>query len=354
MRGRHAHATAKLPTPVRSLTESLQHRARRVTPATFAEVALEVFAHQRRLNPTYREWLRLSGQLDATPTDWQAIPCVPISLFRTHDVRTGNWEAEAQFRSSGTTGSQSSYHPIRDVQAYRAGCRRTFERLVSPLYGLRVLALLPNYLQQGQSGLVDMIRAFVAHAHEGSGFYLDDLDALRMRFAEPNSPPLLLWGVTFALLDLVEAHGPQVLPKGSILVETGGMKGRRKELTRDELHGRLRTGYLVRGDDDSIGPVRILSEYGMTEMQSQGYLLDRLGRFTPAAGLRVRAREVTDPRQLLGPGRAGVLNVYDLANVDTLSFIQTDDLGRVYADERFEVLGRLDHSIVRGCSQLTT
>ena len=190
-----------------------------------------------------------------------------------------------------------------------------------------------------------MVDAFMDKAAQGSGYYLDDFSALRQNIQQDDQP-ILLWGVTFALLDLL-ADGKVVLPKGSIVLETGGMKGRGPELTRAQLHDRLRSGFPI-ADGSSL---TIQSEYGMTELQSQAYL-GADGRFVPAPTLRVRARDVTDPFSILPSGRAGALNLYDLANVDTCAFIQSDDLGRCYGDERFEVIGRLDQSIVRGCNLL--
>ncbi len=321
----------------------LSHVLDRILKSTFEEVALEVFAWQKEHNPTYREYLSLIGKLDVEVNNWLDIPCAPISLFRTHNMQTGRWDAEVTFVSSGTTGSQTSRHPVRSLSAYQEHCIVSFEQQLGPLRHFKLLALLPNYLERSNSGLIAMVDAFMERAADGSGYYLDDYSALRQNIQQDNKP-VLLWGVTFALLDLISEER-LVLPKGSIVLETGGMKGRGPELTREQLHDRLRAGYRI--IDGSPTPIQ--SEYGMTELQSQAYLGDD-ELFVPATTLRVRARDVTDPFSVLPKGRAGALNLYDLANVDTCAFIQSDDLGRCFENERFSVLGRLDQSIVRGCN----
>ena len=326
----------------------LARRVRACTPAEFPDLALAVFEYQRQHNPTYRHWLELTRKRDATPTSWRAIPCMPIGLFRTHDVRTGDWVAETSFSSSGTSGAQTSHHPVCSLVDYQDACVATFEEQYGPLAGYRLLALLPSYLERTGSGLVAMVDAFIARAAAGSGYYLHDYAGLRQNIAEAGDRPVMLWGVSFALLDLVAA-GELVLPKGSRVIETGGMKGRRRELTREELHSRLRAG--IR---DVVGaPLPIGSEYGMTEMSSQAYL-DARGLFRPAHTLRVQARELSDPYALRPAGKSGALNVYDLANVRTASFLQTDDLGAAYEDGSFTVLGRADVALARGCNLLYT
>ena len=309
----------------------------------FERLAFEVFAHQRANNPVYAKWLTLSGQYDRAPATWREIPCLPIALFRGHDLRSGRWVPETTFRSSGTTGAATSEMPVRDLAAYRAHCRRGFEASLGLLASYRVLALLPSYLERGDSGLVAMVDDFISGAAPVSGFFLDARGALvaALARARAESQPVLLWGVTFALLELVALGGDLRLPPGSLVVETGGMKGRGPELTRAQVHERLEPAF----------GVRISSEYGMTELSSQAYL-EPDGRFCPMPALRVLAREPNDPHALQPPSAQGALNVYDLANVDTCSFIHTDDLGRVHADGRFEVLGRLDASILRGCNLL--
>lgn len=316
----------------------------------FDEVALAVFAYQRAANPTYRRFLRLLGYGASQPSHWSQAPGMPIDLFRAHDVRSGDWTPAVTFTSSGTTGAATSRHPVRSREGYVRGCVRTFERLTGRALGeFRLLALLPSYLEREGSGLVTMIDGFLRLARPGSGFFLRDHEALRAsaREAAAAGEPVLLWGVTYALLDLTEPRALS-LPPGSLVVETGGMKGTRRELTREELHERLSAKLIL--TDGMSAP--LLSEYGMTEMQSQAYLLPTSARFLPAPALRVAAREITDPFALCPYGKTGALNVIDLANLDTVAFVQTDDLGRVYADGSFDVLGRQDGARARGCNLL--
>lgn len=308
----------------------------------FETLAMQIFALQRERNVTYRRWLGLSGQGDATPQNWQEIPCLPITLFRGHDLRSGEWEPQTIFRSSGTTGADTSEMPVRSLASYREHCLRTFRDLVADPAEFTLLALLPGYLERGDSGLVAMVEYFVREAADGSGFFLDDLAGLRAAVAKTSTSggKVLLWGVTFALLELA-GRAPLRLPEGSLVMETGGMKGRGPELTRTQLHEVLAKAFRV----------PIYSEYGMTELSSQAYLTSG-PRFSPAVSLRAVARDLTDPNHLLSPGGQGALNLIDLANVDTCAFLQTEDLGRVYADGTFDVLGRVDRSVARGCNLL--
>lgn len=325
----------------------LHQRIKAVTPETFPALALEVFRYQAANNPVYAQYLELLGASPASVRHAEDIPHAPISLFKTHDLKTGDWPTERTFTSSGTTGSTTSRHPLRDPAWYRSNARRAFERLYGPLAGRPVLALLPAYLERTGSSLVFMAQDFIeASGHPASGFFLHDLD----RLAEvlrgdhesriTNHESRILLGVSFALLDLAERH-PQAL-SDVIVMETGGMKGRRKELTRAELHATLKEAFQID---------HVHSEYGMTELLSQAYA-PRDGVFLPAPTMRVHARQITDPFARAAPGKTGVLNVTDLANVDTLSFIATDDLARVRPDGTFEVLGRLDAADVRGCNLL--
>lgn len=326
------------------MSPDLQRLATRIYAsdgADFEELALAVFEYQREACRPYREWLTLSKQSQAVPSTWRDIPCVPIDLFRTHDMRSGKWEPRAVFRSSGTTGKDTSASPVFDLATYRTHCLRTFGKLVGSLEGVTLLALLPGYLERTDSGLVAMVSHFMQEAAPGSGFFLEDYAGLRAAVAKTreNGGKVLLWGVTFALLEL--ARGPQlVLPEGSYIVETGGMKGRGPELTRHQLHTELRMSF----------DAPIISEYGMTELQSQAYLTE--AHFRPAPTLRAVSRDLSDPMTTLHAGKQGGLNFVDLANVHTCAFLQTEDLGRVYGDDTFDVLGRVDRSIARGCNLL--
>lgn len=269
---------------------------------------------------------------------------MPISFFKTQALQTGDWVAQTIFRSSGTTGSTTSQHLVRDVAFYERNARRGFEEAYGALSEYTTLALLPAYLERKDSSLVYMADYFIRQsADPQSGFFLnnyDDLAAVLRQYAAENKPTLLL-GVSFALWDMAERY--QLGFEELIVMETGGMKGRRKELTRSELHAILAPAFRQK---------HIHSEYGMTELLSQAYSQGE-GLFRPAPTMRVFTRDITDPLTLQKDGRTGVINIIDLANLDTISFIATDDLGRRYADGSFEVLGRLDAADVRGCNLLT-
>jgi len=323
--------------------DALARRIEAVAPPVFDELAMDVFRYQAAHNSIYAKFLELLRADPAAvrlPTD---IPHLPISLFKHNRLQSGDWPAVRTFTSSGTTGTTTSRHLLRNEAWYHANARRAFEERYGPLAGRPVLALLPAYLERTGSSLVFMAQDFIRQsAHPDSGFFLDDLPGLAARLERLNGhdPAPLLLGVSFALLDLAAAHPA---PLGNVLVmETGGMKGRRREMTRPELHGELKKAF---------GLTHVHSEYGMTELLSQAYA-PRAGRFLPAPTPPAATREITDPLTPTAPGRSGPLNLTDLANLDTISFIATDDLGRVFPDGSFEVLGRLDASDLRGCNLL--
>ncbi|WP_116107906.1 acyl transferase [Lewinella sp. IMCC34191] len=323
--------------------DELAERIEKVDPASFWDLALDVFRYQASNNLIYAQYLDLL-HLDVRQVRQRTdIPYLPISLFKTQDLRSGDWTPVRTFTSSGTTGSTTSHHPLRSESWYARLASRTFERTYGPLRDRAVLALLPAYLERTGSSLVFMADDFIRRSgHPASGFYLDDLPALARQLADLTSRgvPTLLLGVSFALLDLAELF-PQSLGD-TIVMETGGMKGRRREMTREELHDTLCRAFELQ---------HIHSEYGMTELLSQAYA-PRGGRFEPAPTLAVTPRDITDPLSAAPNGRSAVLNLTDLANLDTISFIASDDLGRVYDDGKFEVLGRLDYSDIRGCNLL--
>ncbi len=309
---------------------------------SFDDLALEVFEYQSKHNPVYRAFLKYTGRLGMPVFDLDELPFLPISLFKTHEIRTGKWTPETVFESSGTTGSIPSRHAVRSLRAYIGNAVRIFETFYGSLTNYHILALLPGYLERPNASLVAMVDAFIKRSRSPlSGFFLKDFPALRetVQRAANSDRRLLIIGVSFALLDFVQAMGPFHLPD-AIVMETGGMKGRRRELIREELHERLRAGFGV--------PV-VHSEYGMTELLSQAYAQEA-GRFSPGLPMRVLIREYNDPFHMLAPGRTGLINIIDLANVDTCSFVATDDVGRLWPDGSFEVLGRYDHSDVRGCN----
>lgn len=324
---------------------TLLKRIRELGPADFAGLALDVFRYQAVHNPIYAQFLDLLRVDAATVTSATDIPHLPIALFKKYQLQSGNWTPVRTFSSSGTTGTATSHHLLNDEGWYEDNARRAFEGQYGPLANRPILALLPAYLERTGSSLVFMAEQFMQRSgHPDSGFFLDDLaglaEKLRHLQQHHNGPSPLLIGVSFALLDLAERY-PANLDR-IIIMETGGMKGRRKELTRSELHTTLAEAFCT---------PHIHSEYGMTELLSQAYAPAN-GLFFPAPTLRATTREVTDPLSPTGPGKTGPLNLTDLANLDTISFIATDDLGRVYPDGSFEVLGRLDASDVRGCNLL--
>lgn len=306
-------------------------------------LALDVFQYQSRHNALYRQYLSLLGVSPEAITRVEDIPFLPIRFFKSHLIQTGAWEPALAFASSGTTAAATSRHLLRDPDFYRRNARRGFAHFYGPVEDYCVLALLPSYLERSGSSLVFMAEDFIRQSrYPESGFFLYNTEELVGILAgcKKNAVPTLLLGVSFALWELAEQH-PMGLG-GVAIMETGGMKGRRREITREELHGILKAAFHVE---------TIHSEYGMTELLSQAYSRGG-GLFRPAPTMRVLAREITDPFTLQQSGKTGALNIIDLANLDTISFIATDDLGRVYEDGSFEVLGRLDASDARGCNLL--
>ena len=310
-------------------------------------MALDIFRFQVVYNELYAHYVSLL-KIDTRQVDsLKKIPFLPIRFFKNHIVKTGNWLEEAIFSSSGTTrtttsGIATSRHYVRDLGFYKKNTANGFRQFYGNPAGYCVLALLPSYLERSGSSLVCMAGHFIQLSkHPESGFFLNNTEELLkvVRRVAATSKTLLL-GVSFALLDLAEQHPFEA--ENCIVMETGGMKGRRRELTREELHDILKPAFKTSA---------IHSEYGMTELFSQAWSAGN-GKFYPASTMRVLAREITDPLAPRPVGKTGVLNIIDLANFDTCSFIATDDLGRVGEDGAFEVLGRLDDSDIRGCNLL--
>lgn len=323
-----------------------------VTSDTAPDLALRLFRHQAEHCLPYRRWLAALGCRPQQVQRLPDVPFLPIEFFKTQDVVTAEpadaWTPALTFRSSGTTLQQRSRHLVRDPALYHQHARRIFEQQYGPLTGWTFLALLPSYLEQGESSLVDMVEDFVRASGQlqQEAFFLRDHAALLAALQRARQQPerkLMLIGVTYALLDLLAAfpqHPALGLPDA--VLETGGMKGRRREMIREELHAELAAGF---------GQAVIHSEYGMTELLSQAYSPGH-GRFWAPPALQVLLREPTDPFSANFERTAGAINVVDLANVDSCAFLETRDLGRRHPDGSFEVLGRLDNSDIRGCSQL--
>ncbi|WP_201984725.1 acyl-CoA synthetase family protein [Hymenobacter rubidus] len=318
-----------------------------VTSATFEAAALALFRHQAAHCPPYAAYLAQLRRDPATIARLMDIPFLPIEFFKTHEIRTdpAAWEPAETFLSSGTTLQQRSRHLVREPALYRENAARIFEHYYGPLTGWIFLALLPSYLEQGNSSLVAMVDYFARQSGQTQpAFFLHDHAALRAALAEAKQVPgrrVMLIGVSYALLDFAAEAGPAPELQGLTVLETGGMKGRRREMIREELHQELQQAF---------GPAGIHSEYGMTELLSQAYSLGD-GRFHCPAPLRVLLRDPSDPFSI-GDRADGAINVIDLANIDSCAFIETKDLARMHEDGSFEVLGRMDNSDVRGCNQL--
>lgn len=309
----------------------------------FNRACLEVFALQASRCAVYADYLSLLGVAPEVVQSVAAIPFLPIEFFKHHRVYSADRDAEVVFSSSGTTGSVQSKHYVADAAIYRQSFRTAFEQFYGQPHDRAVLALLPSYSEREGSSLIYMVDDLIRQSdHPQSGYFLYDHGALRDALLElkARDVPTLLIGVTYALLDFVETHGVDF--PGLTVMETGGMKGRRREMIREEVHERLRKGFNVE---------QIHSEYGMTELLSQAYAA-RDGRFLPPPWMKILIRDTNDPFSGLGIGKTGAVNVIDLANIHSCAFIATQDLGKMHDDGTFEVLGRFDQSDIRGCNLL--
>lgn len=309
----------------------------------FEEVALAIFNYQYQHNNVYRKFCDYLGKSVKTVNQLTDIPFLPIEFFKSHQVVCGSKKPEAIFESSGTTQSQTSKHFVPDLSLYEQSYLKAFSLFYGPVENYCILALLPSYLERQGSSLVYMVNDLVKQSnHPDSGFYLHNLEELhhKLSYLEQKGTKTLLIGVSFALLDLAEQF-PMPL-KSTIIMETGGMKGRRKELIREELHLILTKAF---------GVQTIHSEYGMTELLSQGYSQGH-GIFRSPPWMKILTRDSEDPLSFQTEGKTGGINVIDLANLHSCSFIATQDLGKTLPDDSFEVLGRFDNSDVRGCNLL--
>ena len=305
---------------------------------------LDTFHFQYRYNDLYRRFVdTLSTDISSIKLVEQ-IPFLPISFFKSHDIRTTLFKTGLVFESSGTTGSVNSRHSVKDPDIYRQSFLNGFETFYGAPGDYCILGLLPSYLERTNSSLVYMVDELIRlSGHPKSGFYLNEFEKLDQTLAalERAGQKTLLIGVSFALIDFAEKF-PRKLDH-TIIMETGGMKGKREEITREELHARLKKAF---------GLENIHSEYGMTELLSQAYSKGN-GIFRCPPWMKVLLRDEDDPMLVHDSGmiqQTGVINIIDLANIYSVSFIATDDLGRLYADGSFEILGRMDNSDVRGCS----
>jgi phenylacetate-coenzyme A ligase PaaK-like adenylate-forming protein len=307
----------------------------------FEKMALEIFQFQAKNNLVYKEFLT-HLHIDIESIDKvDKIPFMPIQFFKSHNVVSSKEAAQRVFLSSGTTGNEQSKHFVTDLSIYEESFTKGFEHFYGAIEDYAVLALLPSYLERDGSSLIYMVNDFIRKSkNKKSGFYLNNLEELIRNLVEldKNNEKVLLIGVSFALLDLVEKHKFNL--NNTIVMETGGMKGRRKELIRSALHQILCEGF---------GVEKIHSEYGMTELLSQAYSRGS-GIFECPPWMKILTRDTEDALTILPEGRSGGINIIDLANINSCSFIATQDLGKTYENGTFEVLGRFDNSDIRGCN----
>ncbi|MBT8282607.1 MAG: acyl transferase [Muriicola sp.] len=307
----------------------------------FDAASLLVFRYQYENNAVYREFCQHMGIKSADIKHPEDIPFLPIEFFRKKQLSCSSSKPELIFTSSGTTSSLPSKHLIADIDIYEKSFRKSFDQFYGSPADYCILALLPSYLERSGSSLVYMVRDLIElSGHPKSGFYLDDLPTLakNLQLLEEEQTKILLIGVSFALMDLAEQH-PMKL-SNTVIMETGGMKGKRKELIREELHRYLGNAFHLK---------TIHSEYGMTELLSQAYS-KRDGVFYSPPWMKVLIRDTEDPLSFVEPGKTGGVNIIDLANLNSCSFIATQDLGRLCPEGGFEILGRFDHADIRGCN----
>lgn len=323
-----------------NITREWTDKIFQLVPAEFEEMALQIFLYQYHNNKIYGQYANAVGKSPENVRALTDIPFLPISFFKTHKVTSTEFEAEVIFESSGTTQTINSRHYVKDLQLYQQSFTKAFEQFYGNIADYCMIGLLPSYLERQHSSLVVMANALMRQSnHADSGFYLYDHEKLLavLQRAEQQQQKTLFMGVTFALLDFAEKHSLRL--RHTIVMETGGMKGRREEWTKQKLHHFLQ---------QQFGVDTIHSEYGMTELLSQAYSKAE-GIFNCPAWMKVMLREDDNPLHLITHGN-GILNIIDLANIYSCAFIATDDVGKIYSDGSFEVLGRLDTSDLRGCS----
>jgi len=329
--------------PIFVLMNTLTDRIFKIdSEEAFSSLAIEIFRFQSETNKVYSKYLEYL-KIDSNSIERiDQIPFLPIEFFKKFQVVSSTKNPECVFESSGTTGQKRSKHYVVSENLYK----RSFMKAFSSFYGkpddLCILALLPSYLERKNSSLVYMMHHLIhSGKHPDSGFYLNNLEELSVVLNKRISDkiPTLLIGVSFALLDLAEKF-PQKLSKNIVLMETGGMKGRKKELIREELHDLLKKAFQIEA---------IHSEYGMTELLSQAYSKEN-GKFFCPPWMKLIIRDTYDPLSIVEKGQSGGINIIDLANLYSCCFIETEDLGKINEDGAFEILGRLDQSEIRGCN----
>lgn len=331
------------------MSENVSHIVKEIFEADNAAwngLALKIFAFQYEKNGIYRQFCDVLKIKTGDVHTIEDIPFLPIQFFKSHRVTSSDFEPAVIFESSGTTGSVNSRHFVKDAGLYEQSFIKGFEKFYAQFQDSCIIGLLPSYLERGSSSLVYMVNDLIKRSsHEASGFYLYDHEKLQQTLStnESKGQRTILIGVTYALLDFAEKYSMTL--KHTTIIETGGMKGRREELTREEVHEILQQQFNLPA---------IHSEYGMTELLSQAYSPGK-GIFFPSHTMKILLRSEDDPfdvNAIVPPEKkfiAGVINVIDLANIHSCSFIATDDMGKLYPDGSFEVLGRLDNSDIRGC-----
>ncbi len=313
------------------------------TGEEFSHLAMDIFFYQARQNSIYRSYINNLGKSPDMIKEPGEIPFLPASFFKTHQVKSGCFQSDAVFNTSGTTGNQPGRHYIRSLTLYEESLRKGFEYFYGDITDYCVIALIPESSGSLNSSLFYMATKLIKWSgNRLSGFYRDSMNRIAdtIQRLKGKKEKALIFGVSYAILDYAEKFSCP--SENLIVIETGGMKGRRKELTREDLHNKI-------GEKLKIDNVH--SEYGMTELMSQAYSKNG-GRFYSPPWMRIVIRDMYDPFEYLPAGKSGAINIIDLANIDSCSFIETSDLGKTNDDGTFEVLGRFDHSDLRGCSLL--
>jgi phenylacetate-coenzyme A ligase PaaK-like adenylate-forming protein len=315
----------------------------------FKRLSLDIFKYQANENEVYKRYLNsLKTNIDEIK-NLEQIPFLPIEFFKTHKIITGQKHSDSDlisFSSSGTTGMSQSQHFVSDISIYEKSYLKAFEIFYGDVKDYCILALLPSYIERDGSSLIYMANDLIKKSkHADSGFYLNNYEELNSKLNAllKNGQKVILLGVTYALLDFTELFSiDKSITRNLIVMETGGMKGKRKEMVREELHEILCKGF---------GVENIHSEYGMTELLSQAYSKGK-GIFNCPPWMRILIRDTNDPFAFLPNNKTGGINVIDLANIYSCSFLATQDLGKTFSDNSFEVLGRFDNSDIRGCNLL--
>ena len=314
-------------------------------PSDFEKKVLEIFKFQFENNLVYRSFCDLLCKHPSEIKDLKDIPFLPIDFFKSHEIKISSKKTSKIFTSSGTTGSNLSKHYVTDLDLYEKSFMNCFKVFYGDINDYTILWLLPSYLERNNSSLVYMVNKMIEQSKfSESRFYLDEIDELKKTILnlEKEKRKTILIGVSYALLDLIEYHKFNL--NHTIIMETGGMKGKRKELIKSELHKLLKNGF---------GVNNIHSEYGMTELLSQAYS-KKNGLFSTPPWMKILIRDTEDPQSILPLAKTGGINIIDLANINSCPFIATMDLGKLHEDGQFEVLGRFDQSDIRGCNLMVT